>query len=540
MGFIPHVVLAVYLGVILLLGWLGYRKSHAGEEDYYLAGRNQGWIISTLTISATFFSSFALLGAPGKVYSEGVVFALVPLNVGVAGFCIYLLGGRLWRLGRAKGYVTPADMLADYYGSQVILRLLVALVAFLFVIPYVMMQIKAGGELSAVLFREYPAAFETGAVVLAAVIALYVMIGGMRSVAWTDALQCVLLAGGMVAASIAMVSYFGGMEKFSEAVCGLPERALTVPGNTGFWTVPMLLTICVFMPLGGMLQPAQWMRFYSARNLETLRRSAVIFVVVLGGLFMMSLILVGLGGTAMYPLVEQPDGTLSPPEAVGSFDQILVVVVKQALPLLLGQTSGWILASLIMVAIMAASMSTADSNLHALSAVATRDIYDRFIRPKAGQRERVWVGRIVILAATVLSLFFVLVGRIPDSSLAGFMQMIVGLTLFAVAFSVQLLPMTIDLLYVRRGTAWGAIAGLVVGLMMAFCFTSLFPPLAESIGHPLLDQILAVVKTCKEALPIHATAWGLIPNTLVFVVVSLVTPRIPDERRAEFAAAIEG
>ena len=540
MGFIPHVVLAAYLGVILLLGWLGYRRSHAGEEDYYLAGRNQGWIISTLTISATFFSSFALLGAPGKVYSEGVVFALVPLNVGVAGFCIYLLGGRLWRLGRLKGCVTPADLVADYYGSRVVLRLLVALVAFLFVIPYVMMQIKAGGELSAVLFREYPMSFEIGAIVLAAIIALYVMIGGMRSVAWTDALQCVLLAGGMVAASIAMVSSFGSMKAFSEAVCGLPEEALTVPGNTGFWSVPMLLTVCVFMPLGGMLQPAQWMRFYSARNLETLRRSAVIFVVVLAGLFMMSLMLVGLGGTAMYPLVEQPDGTLAPPEEVGSFDQILVVVVKQSLPLLLGQTQGWILASLIMVAIMAASMSTADSNLHALSAVATRDIYDRFIRPKAGQRERVWVGRIVILAATVLSLFFVLAGRSPDSSLAGFMQMIVGLTLFAVAFSVQLLPLTIDLLYVRRGTAWGAIAGLVVGLVVAFCFTSLFPPLVGSVGHPLLGQILDMVQTCKQALPIHATAWGLIPNTLAFIAVSLVTPRVPAERRAEFAAAVEG
>ncbi len=540
MGFIPHIVLAAYLGVILLLGWLGYRNSHAGEEDYYLAGRNQGWIISTLTISATFFSSFALLGAPGKVYSEGVVFALVPLNVGVAGFCIYLLGGRLWRLGRAKGYVTPADMVADYYGSQVILRLLVALVAFLFVIPYVMMQIKAGGELSAVLFKQYPMSFEIGAVVLAAVIALYVMIGGMRSVAWTDALQCILLAGGMVAASIAMISSFGGMKEFSEAVCGLPQKALTVPGNTGFWTVPMLLTVCVFMPLGGMLQPAQWMRFYSARNLETLRRSAVIFVVILGGFFMISLILVGLGGTVMYPLVEQADGSLAPPDEVGSFDQILVVVVKQTLPLLLGQTTGWILASLIMVAIMAASMSTADSNLHALSAVATRDIYDRFIRPGAAERERVWVGRLVILAATILSLVFVLAGSRPGSSLAGFMQMIVGLTLFAVAFSVQLLPLTIDLLYLRRGTAWGAIAGLVTGLLVAFCFTSLFPPLVATLNLPFLDSVLAIVQTCKQALPIHATAWGLIPNTLVFALLSLITPQVPTERRADFAAAIEG
>ena len=442
--------------------------------------------------------------------------------MGVAGFCIYLLGGRLWRLGRAKGYVTPADMVADYYGSQVVLRLLVALVAFLFVIPYVMMQIKAGGELSAVLFRQYPMSFEIGAVVLAAVIALYVMIGGMRSVAWTDALQCVLLAGGMVAASVAMVGSFGGTQGFSEAVCGLPEKALTVPGNTGFWTVPMLLTVCVFMPLGGMLQPAQWMRFYSARDLETLRRSAVIFVVILGGLFMISLILVGLGGTVMYPLVEQPDGSLAPPDEVGSFDQILVVVVKQTLPLLLGQTAGWILASLIMVAIMAASMSTADSNLHALSAVATRDIYDRFIRPGAAERERVWVGRLVILAATVLSLVFVLAGSRPGSSLAGFMQMIVGpdplrrrlQRATSAADHRPPLPPPRHRLGRHRRT-W--LRGWWWPSASPVCF-HLWSP---SLNLPFFDSVLALVQTCKQALPIHATAWGLIPNTLVFALVSL-------------------
>ena len=128
------------------LGWLGYRRSQIGEEDYYLAGRGQGWVVTSLTIMATFFSSFALLGAPGMVYREGVVFALVSLNVPVAGYCVYLLGSRIWEAGRMRGYVTPADMICDYYESGVALRLLVVLVGILFTIPYVMMQLKAGGE----------------------------------------------------------------------------------------------------------------------------------------------------------------------------------------------------------------------------------------------------------------------------------------------------------------------------------------------------------------------------------------------------------
>lgn len=187
---------------------------------------------------------------------------------------------------------------------------------------------------------------------------------------------------------------------------------------------------------------------------------------------------------------------------------------------------------------MAASMSTADSNLHALSAVATRDLYDRFIRPGASERERVWIGRLVILAATVASLSFVLVGRTPGSSLAGFMEMIVGLALFAVAFSVQLFPLTVDMLYFRKGTSWGAIAGLVVGLGVAFSFTSLFPLLVAAVDHAALSGLLEIVQTAKQAFPIHATAWGLIPNAVVFALVSTITPRVPAERRREFAEAI--
>jgi len=532
LGWIPFAVLILYLLILLGFGWLGYLKSSTGEEDYYLAGRGQGWLISSLTIMATFFSSFALLGAPGMVYREGVVFALVSLNVPIAGFCVYLLGSRIWRAGREHGYVTQADMLCDHYGSPVALRLLVTLVGFLFAMPYIMMQLKAGGELAAVLFTGHKHAFEVGAIVLSAVTALYIMIGGMRSVAWTDALQCLLLTAGMLLAGLAMVSSLGGPTGFRDALAQLPESSLTVPGNTGFWKLPMLFTICLFMPIGGIIQPAQWMRFYAARDEDALRRSALIFIVVLTGCFLFGIMLVGLGGQALYPLQISAEG-VSPAEEVGSYDQILVVVLRDQLPRVLGPGLGLAIASLMIIAIMAAAMSTADSNLHALSALATRDVYDRFIRPQAGPRERVWVGRLGILAATAASLACVLVGSRPESSLAGFMEMIVGLALFAVAFSVQLLPMTIDVLFLRRGVAAGASAGLVVGIVGAFLFTSLFPPLVAWSQLASLSAVLALVNAAREQFPVHASLWGLIPNVIVFVAVSTIAVTLPENRRAE-------
>ena len=524
LAFIPYAVLAVYLVTLLGLGWLGYRQSQIGEEDYYLAGRRQGWVITSLTIMATFFSSFALLGAPGMVYREGVVFALVSLNVPVAGYCVYLLGSRIWEAGRAHGYVTPADMICDYYGSRVALRLLVVLVGILFTIPYVMMQLKAGGELTAVMFDSYSGAFGLGAVVLAGITTLYIMIGGMRSVAWTDALQCLLLVSGMLLSGVALVSFFGGLSAFAQAISQLPESSLTVPGNTGFWSIPTLFTVSLLMPIGGIIQPAQWMRFYAARDLETLRRSALVFVILLTGCFLLGIMLVGLGGQVLYPLELDGSGGIRPHPDVESYDQILVAVIQRTLPELLGPALGIVFASMMMVAIMAAAMSTADSSLHALSALMTRDVYDRFVRPEAGERERVWVGRLVILGATAVALALVLAGREEGSSLAGIMEMIVGLGLFAAAFSIQLLPVTLDVLYLHRGTSAGAVAGLVTGLVVAFCFTSLFASLASaeagSLIEPILLGLLDLVNSCKAWVPLHATAWGLIPNVLVFALVS--------------------
>ena len=91
---------------------------------------------------ATFFSSFALLGAPGMVYRDGVVFALFSLNVPVAGVAIYVFGTRIRRIGRENGYLTPADMISAHYNSPVALRLLVALIGMLYAVPYVVIQIK--------------------------------------------------------------------------------------------------------------------------------------------------------------------------------------------------------------------------------------------------------------------------------------------------------------------------------------------------------------------------------------------------------------
>lgn len=521
LGSTPYIVLGLYLTLLLVFGIQGYRRRIAeSEDDYYLAGRSQGWVVTSLTIMATFFSSFALLGAPGMVYRDGIVFSLFSLNVPLAGAAIYFLGAKIRQIGRDNGYVTPADMIAAHYGSPLALRLLVALVGLLYAVPYVVIQIQAGGILSAQLFPGRDA-FETGAVLLAIITMLYIMVGGMRSVAWTDVVQGGLLVGGMLLAGICAIAVLGGIGPFFAAVAELPPKSLSVPGTTGRWTPEMLFTASVFASLGSMIQPAQWMRFYAAKSNAVLRRSALIFAVVLTLCFFFGVMLVGLGGQVLYPLVDangfyhmNEAGALLPNPAVGltpgSFDQILVVVLKNHLPELLG-SFGVVLAALILVAIMAAAMSTADSNLHALSALLTHDVYDQFLRPQASQRERTWVGRIIIAFATLLALALVLVGRHSESNPLG---MIVILGLMAIAFSTQLLPMTLDMLFFKWGTRQGAIAGLVVGLGIIFILSPFFPMLAG-------DTWAGTLNLMKSTIDVGA--WALAGNSCAFFFVSQLT-----------------
>ena len=145
MGDTPLVILGLYMVMLFSFGVIAYLRSNSSEEDFYLAGRSQGVLVTALTIMATMFSSAAMLGIPGLIYRDGLPFVFFALNLPLSGAAIYVIGSRVWRLGQKRGYMTPADLIADYYGGSSLLRCLIALTGVLYVIPYIVMQIKAGG-----------------------------------------------------------------------------------------------------------------------------------------------------------------------------------------------------------------------------------------------------------------------------------------------------------------------------------------------------------------------------------------------------------
>jgi SSS family solute:Na+ symporter len=533
LGIWPYLILALYLVGLLALGIISLLKSrraaHA-ETDYYLAGRGQGVLVTSLTIMATYFSGFAILTFPGWVYEGGIAPMLYALNLPVAAAAIYILGNRIRRIGRKRGYITPADMITDYYGDSPWIRSLVALTGVLYVIPYVVMQVKAGGLLADGLFREVEhltmfgqqiSMEDFGIGALSLVTMVYVIIGGMRSVAWTDVMQGIILLTAMLLSGIAVLYALEGPSGyFSRVSSELSGELLTVaeaPGKHNAWK---LLTFCAFASLASIIQPAQWMRFYAARDSATLRRSAIAFSTILPICFIFGVFLVGLGGRVLYEPIEAANGALRLPNG-DKTDQILIHVIQDYFPVIFGGF-GVILVSLILVAVMAASMSTADSNLHALSAVATRDVYHP-LRPKSGEKERTWIGRLVIILATLVSARIAIVGG--NSEVLNTITAFFGL---AMAFSAQMLPITIDLLFFRRGSRAGAIAGLAAGILTV----CLFPPL----GKMILGESGSLLKGTSALKALFDVGMcGIIANTLAFVIVSKFTRKPDQAHREEFA-----
>ena len=543
LGWMPSVVMIAYLGVLIAIGVYSYLRSRQSEDDYYLAGRGQNLLVTALTIMATFFSSAALLGIPGAIYRDGAAFLFFALNLPLSGAAVYVLGSRITRLGRARGYVTPADMLADYYGGSGGVRWLVALAGFLYVVPYVIVQIRAGGHLAEQMFpRAEPFqiagtsldVYDVGASVLAVIMTIYVLVGGMRSVALTDVVQGILLLFGMLVSGAAIIFAFGGVKEYFSAVSKLPADSLSMPGPSGIYGPWKMLTLCVFASLATMIQPAQWMRYYAASSTQVLKRTALLFSTLLPVCFLFGVMLVGLGARALYP-PTMVEGKLMPHETVGDkekdHDQALIAVLRIHGAEMLGAL-GPLVISAILVAILSASMSTADSNLHALSAVVTRDVYDR-IRPRSSAAERTWVGRAVIVIASALALWLVHVGeRNPEFAP---LQMIFEMLVVAMAFSCQVLPLAIDSMFLHKGTRTGAICGISAGLLTVLLFT----PLPGIImGQHLPTDFESSTKDLKRLFDIGGI--GFMVNVASFTLVSLMTKKLDSDHVQEFKLQMQG
>ena len=221
------VLVALYWAYCIFWGIKCARMAKTAS-DYFISGRQISMWVFVLAATATSFSGWTFMGHPGLVYRDGFQYAYASFYTITIPFTGVLFLKRQWMLGKRFGYVTPGEMLSDYFQGDAI-RILTVAVALLFSIPYLGVQLGASGFLFNVLTDDMLSR-NVGMWVLSAVVLIYVGSGGLRAVAYVDTLQCILLALGIVITGFIALNAAGG---WTELQIGLAKLAASDVGKWG-------------------------------------------------------------------------------------------------------------------------------------------------------------------------------------------------------------------------------------------------------------------------------------------------------------------
>jgi len=459
-----------YLVLTIILGLVANRRMSSDLEDFLLYGRQAGFVVLYLTVVATYHSAFAFLGSGGFFYTHGIGFWEAGTWTILVGAITYVLGSRIWALGKRFDYITPADLMADFYESEAV-RVVVAVVSVLFTILYIQVQAQGLGYILSVASGDR-IPFELGTLILLVVAAFYLAVGGLRAVYWTDVVQGVwMYVAVWIGALVLAYKLFGGPLELWRRVAAERPDLLTVPGPEGFFTSGIWLGMTISLSFGIILQPHIMIRYYTATSGRVIKWLGATTPIYLMTLYIPAA-LVGLGGALVMPGLERPD---------------------RIFPLLLFEHAPPVLTGLILAGATAAAMSTLDSILHSNMTVLTRDVYQRYINPDATDRHYVWVGRAIIVGLLV-------VGYILSVRTYGFLVTLVTLS---GSGALQLLPGVLGVCMPskRLRTASGVLAGIGVGMVTLYVTLFIFP----------------------NALGVHHSLWALGANFATVLIVSRFT-----------------
>ncbi len=459
-----------YLGVTIVIGITANRRLAPSLEDFLLYGRKTGFVILYLTVVATFHSAFAFLGSGGFFYTHGLGFWVAGSWTVLVGAITYVLGSRIWALGKRFDYFTPADMLADFYESEAV-RVVAAVISVGFTILYIQVQsrglgyilsVASGGRIS----------FELGTLILLVVAAGYLIAGGLRAVYWTDVLQGVWMYIAVWAGALLLTyQLFGGPLALWQRVAVERPDLLTLPGPQGFFTPGMWIGFMVVFSFGIIFQPHLMIRYYTAASAQTIKWLGATTPIFLMTLYIPAA-LIGLGGALAMPDIEIADRIF--PE------------------MLFNYAPAW-LTGIILAGATAAAMSTLDSILHANMTVLTRDIYQRYVSPDATAGHYILVGRVIVVA--LLAVGYLLT--------VNTFELLVVLVALSGAGALQLMPAVLGVCFPtqRLLTRSGVLAGIGAGLATLYVTLVVIP-------HPLT---------------LHGGIWSVIVNFVVTIGVSRFT-----------------
>jgi len=505
-------ILFAYSILMIVVGYLAGRVFRRTVEDFYVLSRTAGFIVTFLAIAATYHSAFAFLTSVAVYATTGITFWVGSMAwTTLAAVFGYLYGVRLFRVGKAKGFISPADLLADFYGGEAI-RVVTALIQALFVIAYITIQaIGLGLILDIGSAGHIP--YTYGSLIFVLVAAAYVAIGGLRAAYWTDVAQGVWMYLGVWAAGLYLLYRFfpGGVAEVFSKLKDLGMKSLL----TVQWDPIMLLGNIVIYSFGLMLLPHLFIKYYAARDEWTIKWSSVATALYLSSFYIPTLF-VGLGAAYLnkvgIPGVLDPGFISQLTKMYGSSDAVMAFMIYNFTHPLF---AGFLLAGA-----AAAAMSTLDSFIGATSLILTRDIYQRYVRPKASERELIVVSRALLIIWALIGWYFAILKP----------GLIFDITGIAVAGGLQFLPAVLQALIPSRRNIVnreGAIAGILAGSLTVALF-------AVQTGKYFGMPSTLLLHPAKAAL------LGLAVNVAVTLIVRAATKPVPQTKIEEYRKIIYG
>ena len=455
------VVFIIYLIFMLGIGvYFFFKNKNSGEKTYFLGGRQMGAWVAALSAGASDMSAWVLMGLPTSVYALGLGQVWIPVGLAIGYTISWILEApRLRRFSIvAKDSITVPQYLTNRFLSKSLALQIICAVVFLVAYTiYAASSVKACGTLFNTVIGMDP----TAAMYLAAVIIVgYTFLGGFSAVCWTDFFQGMLILGAMFIAPIfaaAMLDtssmevmtgdYWNAFSSWKDIVSGLAW-------GLGYFGMPHII-----------------IRFMSIKSQKELKKSAKIGI-TWTVLIVIFATLIGVIGRMF----------LGFDETINENSLVFIEIVRKIFP---GVMSGILLS-----AVLAASMSTADSQLLSAASAFASDVYKPVIRKgKSNDKEMLWIGRIVVLAIAVMAL--VIAANPNAGSIMALVSNAWGI--FGAAFG----PAIMLSLFWRRFNFKGAVAGIVTGAVVDvlwYMFLS-FTGIYELLPGFVIGLVVAVVVT---------------------------------------------
>ncbi len=477
-------LLTIYLLAMKSVSYFAYRISKKNTEDYFLAGRGVGTFALVATTVASIFSTGTVVAGPSEFFTKGSnyfwIFFFILLPV-----LMMPLALKFWKLGKVRGYITPSQMMGDFYKSKTV-HIVAALIGLLTLVPYATAQMVAVGKtFNAMTDGAVP--YEVGVSIMCIAIGLYIWYGGSRAVIWTDAVQGVIFSVLLIITGFLAVKWAGGWDMVMNNLTLKHSEKATFDVSFKYYEyLPMCLSFFFL--------PHVWQRSYMARSATNLVKTIAIIPFVFLILFFIAW-LIGMSALTLFPNGME-DG-----------DSVLGAILNRNAPYF---------GAFVLVAAFAAGMSTVDSQLLSAGAIVTHDIKRKIIKRRVVARLR-WRDNYKF--ARMVTMFLLLAIYVWSLTLQE--KSIFSLIILGVSLTVIFLPVVIGIFYWKRASTTGATVSMIIGLSV-FLLKAMTP-----LGAYFPTEL-------------GAASWTLLTSSLVFIVVSLFTDSTDlDDMRTTYAKILK-